>query len=741
MLELLAPAGDFECAKIALYNGADAIYLASFMFGARAYAKNLSLDELDKIITLAHSINKKIYVTVNTILKENEYDECIKYVNKLYEMGVDGLILADFGLIDYVINNLPKIEAHISTQCGVKDLSDTLFFQNLGAKRVVIARECSIEEIKYIKDNSNIELEVFGHGALCVCYSGGCLLSSLLSLRSGNRGRCSQNCRREYSLYKDNQILAKDKDLLSMKDLNSYDNLNKFIDNKIDSIKLEGRMKNPDYVKLVTSSYRNKMDDLKYQTNDLERVFHRKYTKGFLFGEDSRNIADTDKKNREGEFVGTIVKYGKDLTEINTIKTININDRLRIESKNNDDYYFTIDKLYDKNKKSVTSASGYCYITLYKTIESAKIYRMIDSSIDLTISNKYKAPLIFDVYGSIGKPLVIKTKYLGKTYSVSSSIMLDYAKSNPLNDEMLFKQLSKLNDTSFYLKSINNYINEDLFITVSAINELRRNLIVEIESSLKGNREIVIYQENINRINYDFEDITLTAFCTNIEQYNTLKELGIKYIYFNNYIPYVNAKYNDISENYILAGNYGAIYNYKNKEIISDYSFNVINSKAVYALHKHNVKYVTLSLEASLNDIKNIYNGYKKYGDNPNLEIIVYGKQNLMTTKYCPLKAYNQCGECNKHKYLLKDEKAYFEIYHTGCITHIINSKPLNLIDDLNEIIKYSKRLRLSFTNEDSSTIIDVVSKFREKLNNPSENKKYFDSNNNTRGYYKREIL
>ena len=218
--ELLSPAGSLTCFYQALYNGADAIYLGVDRFGARAYAKNFTLDELKIALTYAHSLGKKIYVTVNTIIKENELDDAKAYVNELYKLGVDGLILADFALINYVNKYLKPMECHISTQAGIKDLMDVKFFENLKVDRCVIAREVSIDEIKHIKENSNMPLEVFSYGALCVSYSGGCLFSSLLSLRSGNRGRCSQNCRREYKLFKNDELVDKGF-ILSMKDLNT----------------------------------------------------------------------------------------------------------------------------------------------------------------------------------------------------------------------------------------------------------------------------------------------------------------------------------------------------------------------------------------------------------------------------------------------------------------------------------------------------------------------------------------
>ena len=260
--ELLAPAGSFEIGKAALYSGADAIYLALDSFGARAYAKNFTVDELVMILKIAHTLNKKVYVTVNTLIKNFELNSVYDFIDKLYTLGVDAIICADIAVFMYVINNCSGMECHISTQVGVKDLLDVKFFEGINANRVVLAREDNIATIKEIKENSNIELEVFIHGALCVSYSGGCLFSSLLSLRSGNRGRCSQNCRREYTIYENNTPISKPGHYLSMKDLAIFNNVIKLKELSIDSLKIEGRMKDLNYVYNITRYYNDLLDGL-----------------------------------------------------------------------------------------------------------------------------------------------------------------------------------------------------------------------------------------------------------------------------------------------------------------------------------------------------------------------------------------------------------------------------------------------------------------------------------------------
>ena len=743
MTELLCPAGDFETAKVALFNGADAIYCAAERFGARAYAKNLTMDELERILILAHTIGKKIYVTVNTIVKEDELKDCLAFVDELYKIGVDAIICADFAVITHIINDLPGMEAHISTQCGVKSLEDVRFFEELGAKRCVLARENTIEEIKNIKANSDMPLEVFAHGALCVSYSGGCLLSSITTLRSGNRGRCAQNCRREYKIYKNGNLFADTGFHLSMKDLNTSSHLVEFLECGVDSLKLEGRMKNPEYVKVITSEYRKAIDNKNYKPDMLNHIFHRAYTKGFVFGEDRGNIVDYTKRSNEGQFIGKIVCYGKEATKISLSESLNVGDRIRIALKDSTDYYFNIDTLQDKNHKDVENTSGIAYIHIFKEMpKDAEIYKMVDSTIDLTLTNEFKLPITFTVTGCIGKPLVLSCKISGKTYNAQTEMLLEKALKAPLSNETLFKQLSKLNETSMYLKDINNLIKDDVFITVSSLNEVRRHLVSLIEDDMQGKRLIPTYHFSTTPIDYELEDNKLCVFCVTEAQFKACKDIGINTIYYNNYVPYVDAKYEDIDESYILAGNYGALFRYKDKEIISDYSFNVINSMAIYNLHKCGVKYVTLSAEASKNTISSIYKSYvNTYKSDPNLEIMVYGRTNLMTIKYCPLRRFGECGKCKDQYYELLDNKARFPLYHVGCIGHIVNEKPLNLIDELNEISNFTKRFRINLTVESYEESVKILKMFKSKLNNLNIPTKNFNSETNTRGYYKREIL
>lgn len=739
--ELLAPAGDLDCFKQAIYNGADAVYLATERFGARAYAKNLTLDELKIALSLAHQIGKKIYVTVNTELKENEVEDCKKYIKTLYELGTDGIIVADFSMINYIIKHCPNMEAHMSTQVGIKDLNDVYFFESLGAKRCVLAREVSFEEIKHIKEMTSMPLEIFAHGALCVSYSGGCLFSSMLTLRSGNRGRCAQNCRRNYKLYKDNKLVEEGYHL-SMRDLNTSFYLKDLKNIGVDSLKIEGRMKDAEYVKIVVSEYRKKLDDPNYNPKALDTIFHRNYTKGFLFNEDKGNIVDITKKNNEGALIGSIDSKVGTLTKVNLTRSLKVGDRIRIAST--EDYFFTVDSMFDLKNNEINSTNSSCLLNIYRTFDKGvSIYKMVDSSIDLTITNEFKRPIDIIAYGSVGEPLKLETTIDNRKFVSTSSSLFEQSKSRPIDTETLTKQLKKMQDTSMYLNKVINKLEGDLFMTISSINEARRNLVETITKYYQGEKNDFIENIEIKKFNYPQSDLTLTAYCTTFEQVEACKELGIKVIYDeSNYSPYVDALYKE-SGHTILVGSYGGIHYYKDKaKLVSDYSFNVCNSESIYYLHESGVDIVTMSLEMSYLEIRNVLDNYKsKFNSNPNVEIIVYGHQNLMTLKYCPLRRYKECGDCQNHKYELEDSYSRFPTSRKNCITHIYNDKALNLIDDLNDVLKLTNRIRLQFTIEDKAETIKVIKEYLEKINNPNINKSYFNKKMDTRGYYKREIL
>ena len=252
-IELLAPAGNMDNLIAAVEAGADAVYLGGKSFGARAFSKNFTDEEIIKAINYCHLYGVKVYVTVNTLVYENEVSDFMNYIDFLHKNNVDAVLIQDLGMLDLVRKTYPNLEVHSSTQMHIHNLDGTLLMQKLGVKRVVLARETSIDEIKHIKNNSDIELEVFVHGALCISYSGECLMSSMIGGRSGNRGECAGSCRLKYDVISDNKRINKGDYPLSTKDLNSLEYVGYLIESGVSSLKIEGRMKSKAYVYMVVS--------------------------------------------------------------------------------------------------------------------------------------------------------------------------------------------------------------------------------------------------------------------------------------------------------------------------------------------------------------------------------------------------------------------------------------------------------------------------------------------------------
>ena len=293
-VEILAPAGSWECLEAAVCAGADAIYIGGSRFGARAHADNLNEERMLEAIDYVHLHGRKLYMTVNTLLKEQELGELVDYLRPYYEQGLDAVIVQDIGAMRLIREAFPDLPLHVSTQATVTQTLSAQLFQRMGAERIVPARELSLEEIKNMKNATGLEIECFVHGALCYCYSGQCLMSSMIGGRSGNRGRCAQPCRLPYTLVdKNNNNVLKDAGqyLLSPRDMNTLELIPEFIEAGVVSLKLEGRMKKPEYVAVVVDAYRQKIDSYYSHTEVQEDIQKNLSTYRFQSGPDSVSVS------------------------------------------------------------------------------------------------------------------------------------------------------------------------------------------------------------------------------------------------------------------------------------------------------------------------------------------------------------------------------------------------------------------------------------------------------------------
>ena len=349
-VELLAPAGNMETLLAAIKGGCDAVYLGGKAFGARAFAKNFDDDELKEAVRLCHLYGVKIYVTANILVYENEIEEFLYYLKFLYEIGVDAVIMQDLGMISLVHKLIPGLEIHASTQINCHNKESFKFLEKIGVSRVVLAREMTLDEIKNL--GKSMEIEVFVHGALCVSYSGNCLFSSLNGGRSGNRGMCAGSCRLPYDLLKDGEIVKEDgKYLLSTKDLCLASNLKEVLDLGVSSLKIEGRMKSPEYVGYVTHVYRRLIDEYyksgnpqikKNEIINLKKLFNRTFTSGYMFDE---NIYNIKSPNHLGSHLGEVIKFDKRRIYIRLDDDLCQEDGIRFTLENKG---MIVNKLYDE---------------------------------------------------------------------------------------------------------------------------------------------------------------------------------------------------------------------------------------------------------------------------------------------------------------------------------------------------------------------------------------------------------
>ncbi|MDD5639776.1 MAG: U32 family peptidase [Candidatus Pacebacteria bacterium] len=481
-IELLSPAKDYACGIAAINAGADAVYIGGPKFGARTAAKN-SVRDIGNLIEYAHQFRVKVYVAINTILFDNELEEAQKIIENVYKLGADGIIIQDMGILEM---KLPPIKIIASTQCNNYDIEKIKFFEKIGIKRVILARELSLEQIKEIRKNTNLELEGFVHGALCVSMSGQCYFSEAIAKRSANRGHCSQPCRLSYSLMdSEGKTYEKNKFLLSLKDLNLSQNLDDLIDAGLESFKIEGRLKDEDYVSNTTYYYRKKLDRiLKRKENfkkssvgevisnwepDIEKTFNRGFTDYFLKNDNS-NILSISPKSK-GKLIGRVKVISENYFILEK----------GIESSNGDGICF-----FDKNKNlrgsNVVKIFGpKIYLNDMSGLEEGMdIYRNFDISFEKQIKNnpiKRIVPIFFEIKES-EKGIVISVKdEEGIEVVLEKEIEKVLADNKEGALQNIKLQFSKLGNTIYNAKEIKIILSQPLFFKISTLNAIRREII------------------------------------------------------------------------------------------------------------------------------------------------------------------------------------------------------------------------------------------------------------------------
>ena len=717
-IELLSPVGDFECLKAAVQNGANAVYLGAANFNARYSAKNFSIEDLEEAINYAHLRNVKVFLTLNTLIKNQELNNAIDLASKAYELGIDSIIVQDIGLANLLLKNFPNLPIHASTQMTCHSLSGAKVLQKAGFKRIVLSRELSLNEIEYIKSNIDCEIEIFTHGALCISYSGQCLYSSLIGGRSGNRGKCAQGCRLCYSLLENDNELDKGY-LLSPKDLCSLDLLPELIATGIDSLKIEGRMKTPEYVATVTRIYRKYIDKIynnepyvieEQDKKDLLQVFNRGgFSTGHLSNEPNKELIFKETPSNIGIYIGNVSKYNSNKGHITLSlnETIGIGDTITFENENTK---YTVSELMDNNK-NLTKADKNMKITIGRMKGNIKpgdkIYKLSSKELlnnvkDILSKENIKNPIntVLDVH--LDKPITLKIYDDNKNkVIVKSDEIPEPAKNSPIIKERLEKQLNKLTDTPFYFKNIQINLDDNLFVPhISTINELRRNAIQKYSDILitkyKENRKKQkITLSSLNNLDLEINKkhkICLLLNIINLEyDYSKLKNIDklyipLKYFYYKKYSNILKLLSNNFNTYIymptIIKPNFRNLFkdaidkavkkydikgfvisNIGNLDLLDEYSntyefignYN-LNIFNNEATNNLNVRTITLSPELNKDEINSIAINSKTP-----TEFIVYGNIPLMTSNYCLLGKTNKCyPECSQkcqtdNKYYLKD--------------------------------------------------------------------------------------
>lgn len=593
MIELLSPIGDFDCLKAAVQNGADSVYFGGSLFNARYNAHNFDADELKQAIQYAKLRNVKVDFTLNTLIKNNEFADAVELANYVYSLGVDAIIVQDLGLARYLIKNFPDLPIHASTQMTIHNLHGVKELEELGFKRVVLSRELSLDEIQYICKNTNIEIETFIHGALCISYSGQCLFSSSIGARSGNRGKCAQPCRLPYKLFSTNNQKQKlnqnksdtnnsincnnnDNDnnsnncnnnsnynnhnncnnnsndicldsgyLLSPRDLCGLNYIPQLINAGVSCLKIEGRMKSPEYVATVTKIYR-KYIDLAYSQKDyiidkndideLMQVFNRGgFSSANFESTPNRNYVFKEKPNNIGIYIGNVSKLNKEkgLVRLTLKNDVQIGDKISFEKE---EHKYTISELMCNNNNLREANTGDTVVIgrMKGNLHLGdKVYKLTDAvkskKIDEFIQKENKKiPLSAHIIVKKGVPLSLEVtscdKEDGNYFSMSAKSVIDIlpidAITNPISEDRIKEQLCKTTNSQFEFKYIKVDLDDNTYVPkISYINQLRRECLEKLE------------EQAIQRFSRNKKNIVLSSINSNINdiaQNNSNKSIIIQ---------------------------------------------------------------------------------------------------------------------------------------------------------------------------------------------------------------------
>ena len=701
-VELLIPVGDMDSLDAAIYNGCDAVYLAGYTFGARKFCKNFSNDELIVAIKKCHLYGVKIYVVMNTLVKNVEVDAFIEQVRFLYKSSVDAIIMQDFGMICLVRKMFPKLDIHVSTQANTCNRESLLLYKNMGISRVVLARELSVDEIKSFSD-IDIELEVFIHGAVCVSYSGNCLMSSMIGGRSGNRGECAGSCRLVYDLYDGNTFIDSGY-VLSTKEMNTSSKIDELIKLNISSFKIEGRMKSSLYVGFITKLYRRLIDDfssvdLDVEIDKLRSIYNRGFTLGNLYDD---NIINKDFCNHIGLSIGKVISVDKRKIAIKLSHKLVQGDGIRFL---NSGHGFVVNYLYDMNDNLIRESSDICYLDNTIDLDFCdEVMLTYDNSLVSELSLERRIGVNYKVRARALELLEISISDGVNTVSVFGK-RIEYSRNVSVLEEVILSKLSKLGNTIYKVDSCDFDIDKDIFINMSEVNCIKRELVEKL-NYLRENKKVDYLEEEVSFPIINLEPVVGKACLVyNKNQLDFVKRLSFDRIYTmfsSDEVSVLNKCYfeKEIPDNILVneVGNY-------NKKVFGDYFLNVYNIYTAYYLYELGFNSICLSLELSTFEMIDFYNKFiLVFGFVPAIEVNKFGKNINMIIKG------NILGiKKDVFTYKLVDiRKREFFVYYDGINTYVMNYINNNIeVDELKDKVLF----RYSLYNEEVVEIEDIFKK------------------------------
>lgn len=784
-IELLAPAGSIESLYAAVQSGADAVYMGGNKFSARAYASNFDDEKMAEAVRYCHIYGVKVHVTINTLLKDSEIEEAVDYAKFLYKIGVDALIVQDTGLAKRIMEELGDFEIHASTQMTVHNAEGAIFLKSLGFKRIVLSRELSLKEIGEVTGElatHGLETEMFIHGALCICYSGQCLMSSMIGGRSGNRGRCAQTCRLPYTLTEDSSGNEKKGYLLSPKDICTLDVLKEIYDTGVASLKIEGRMKRPEYVAGVVIAYRKALDviytgnavlDLEKEEERVLQLFNRGgASKSYMFGNVGRDMMAYSNPKNTGLKLGR-VDDGM-LTRLMT--GLSVKDGLSYGEEG-----FTVSKIVKEGAEVSRAEKGETVKifpqryrkgdTLYKTSDS-QLLDELEGLCSQPYLRKIDVPVEVDF--RVSRPVKVEFTYRGIRHELQGP-EVQQALKKPLAEGKFIENMTKTQNTPFnFIVKVSSF--EEGFVPVSAINEIRRDILAEIDvienssarrkekpagktaethsqesrRSLPGRTMAVVCTMPQFRAAAELKagDIAVDLFNKksdmDIDEAMKLNVEGIGiYLKIPNIIKeefeavcsFINKNLTKVRG--LVTGNLGIINRYQGKtSLIGDYKLNIFNSESL-DFYNSRIDLACLSVELNRSEIKDMIR-------RRSAQVLVYGKTELMVSEYCMTGSLfgnkskdSACSKpCLRSSYTLKDRKGVRFKVETDryCRSHIYNSVPINLIPNIEDLGRLgAKHFRLDFIDESYEETKNILGSF-------AEGKFEGSFENYTRGHYKRGV-